>query len=262
MTQPVLVFGDDGSSGADAAWLWVCEQRWAGWRAEVLTAVLPPVGPPPGEAAARPHKWDPPASRHAFAESELAEVVHLRADADPRVALGAMTGASVLVIGPRGDGVLKALHLGSTAEHLLHHPPAPLLLARHATPVRRVLAAVDGSAHARRAVEALAAMPWIGAVDEVRVLGVLDGDGDGTLADEVRAAAALLPGDGAEALVCHSRGTVPSTILDEARKGSSDLIVLGTRGVGLIRRAIAGSTASSVARLARCAVLLAHMEEG
>lgn len=258
MTKPVLVFGDDGSTGADAAWLWVCEQRWPGWRAEVLTAVTPPIGPPPGAEAATPHPWDPPAPRRAFAETALAEVSHLRAEADPRLALGAMTDASLIVIGPRGAGVLKALHLGSTAEHLLHHLPAPLLIARHAAPVRRVLAAVDGSVHARRAVAALAGMPWLDSVEEVSVLRVHAGDDDGDGDAETRAAADLLPIAGVESIVCHARGSVASTILDEARARSADLIVMGTRGVGMLKRAVVGSTASAVSRLAGCAVLLAH----
>ncbi len=260
MTQPVLVFGDDGSTGADAAWLWVCEQRWTGWRAEVLTAATPPIGPPPGADAATPHAWAPPSPRSAFAESDLTEIVHLRAEADPRLVLGSMTDASLMVIGPRGEGVLKALHLGSTAEHLLHHLPAPLLLARRATPVRRVLAAVDGSVHSTRAVAALATMPWLDAVEEATVLRVRAGETDADAApdDEARIAADLLPVAGVEALVCHARGSVASTILDEARTRSADLVVLGTRGVGLLKRAVVGSTASAVARLADSAVLLAH----
>ncbi len=261
MTQPVLVFGDDGSTGADAAWLWVCKQRWPGWSVEVVTAAVPPIGPPPDPDAAMLHPWVPPTRRSAFAESDVAEIAHLRAEADPRVVLGDMTGASLMVIGPRGDGVLEALHLGSTAEHLLHHPPAPLVLVRHSTTVRRVLVAVDGSAHARRAVEALAAMPWLDSVETVAVLGVLAGDDGEALDEEVRAAADLLPRDGIEALVCHARGSVPSTILDEARDRSADLVVLGTRGIGPIRRILAGSTASAVARLAPCSVLLAHLRD-
>lgn len=262
MTQPVLVFGDDGSTGADAAWLWVCEQRWPGWGVQVLSAAVPPIGPPPGLDAAAPHPWDPPSPRAAFAESAIAEVTHLRAEADPRVALGGMTGASLIVIGPRGAGALEALHLGSTAEYLLHHPPAPLVMARHATPVRRVLVAADGSTHALRAVEVLAEMPWLDTVTDVAVLGVLEGDDDEMLAGDVSAAAALLPRSDVAALVCHARGSVASTILDEARDRSVDLVVLGTRGIGAIRRMLIGSTASAVARLTTCSILLAHVEGG
>jgi len=131
---------------------------------------------------------------------------------------------------------------------------------RHAAPVRRALVAVDGSVHALQAVAALASMPWLDGVAEVAILGVREGDGDETLDDEVRAAAALLPRPGVEALVCHARGSVPSTILDEARDRSADLVVLGTRGAGPVRRILIGSTASAVARLAPCSVLLAHVE--
>ena len=45
----LLVLGDAGSTGADVAWLWVCNHRWPGWRAEVVTAERPLV---PAVAAA------------------------------------------------------------------------------------------------------------------------------------------------------------------------------------------------------------------
>ena len=49
MAEQLLVFGDDGSSGADVAWLWVNEQVWPGWRIEVV-AVEPAIGVRPDRA--------------------------------------------------------------------------------------------------------------------------------------------------------------------------------------------------------------------
>ena len=34
-----MVFGDDGSPGADSAWLWINSHDWPGWTIEVLIAL-------------------------------------------------------------------------------------------------------------------------------------------------------------------------------------------------------------------------------
>lgn len=257
--RPVLVFGDDGSPSADVAWLWICEQHWPGWRAEVVTASPPPLGPPPGEQAAHPHPWEPPTPR-VDPGDRIDEISHLRSDADPRYVLGALTHASLMVIGARGAGLLKALHLGSTAEYLLHQPPGPLVIPKHATPVRRVVVAVDGSAHASRAIAALRSMPWVDDVEQVLLLGVKEQHNE--LGPALDAAAALLgPRLRVEAREAEVRGSVAGTLLAEAEAMTSDLVVLGTRGLGPVRRMLAGSTASAVTRLAKCAVLLAHDEQ-
>lgn len=250
-----LVFGDDGSPGADVAWLWISEQHWPGWRVEILSAVPPPLGPPPGEEAAVPHPWDPPEPRVPFDESGLEEVVHLRAEADPRYALARREDASLVVVGSTGTGLLKSLHLGSTAEYLLHLPPAPLVVAKHAAPVRSVVAAVDGSDHAQRAVEALAAMPWRERVERIVLVTVREGPDGGEAVE--RAAAAL--GDATLEVVEKGPGhPVTRTVLDEVERTSCQLVVLGTRGRGPILRALAGSTATAVTRVVECSVLLAH----
>lgn len=249
----LLAFGDDGSTGADVAWLWINEQRWTGWSVEVLSATPPPIGPPPGEAAAEPRPWTPPQPRPVFAEAGFSEVAYLHADADPRYLLATRTRCDLLVVGARGAGTLKALHIGSTTEYLIHIPPVPVLVVRHAIPVRRVVVAVDGSAHARRAAAAAAALPWIGETDVVLV-AVRDGrvDVDAAL-DEV----SPLFGRADRRPVDIGR-SVPETIL--AASDGADLVCLGTRGLGGWRRAMAGSTASAVARLAEKAVLLAHAD--
>ena len=94
------------------------------------------------------HPWDPPTPRAVSADAEFAESVDLAAEADPRLVLS--RAADLLVIGPRGPGLLKSLHLGSTADWLLAHPPAPLLIARHGGAVQTAVVCADGSPHAQR----------------------------------------------------------------------------------------------------------------
>ena len=69
------------------------------------------------------------------------------------------TSADLLVIGPRGSGLLKRLHVGSVAEALLDNPSAPLLVAHDNHTVEHITIAVDGSGYSEQAVRIVAASP-------------------------------------------------------------------------------------------------------
>jgi nucleotide-binding universal stress UspA family protein len=258
---PVLVFGDDGSQGADVAWLWVNEQPWPGWRIEVVS-VTPATGVrPPTEEDAALKPWLPPAPRDYFRD-DAAEVVHLTATADPRAVLGRRGDAGLVVIGPRGRGFFKALRLGSVAEWLLQCPPAPLLIARSGKPMRRILVCIDGSPHAWRAAQVGAALPLV-AGTEVTVLTV--GYVGSAAPDDVAAAADLYATAGAAVDVVEMTPdplelfyNVRDTVLDIAAERDVDLVVMGTRGNSQWQTLRIGSTASAVTRYARASMLLAH----
>ncbi len=262
----LVTFADDGSAGADVAWLWLNNHAWPGWAVEVLTVHPVTAGPPPGPEAAQPHPWQPESPRRVFEESELgAPPVHLAADGDPRAVLGARTSTDLLVVGARGRGVWKALHLGSTTEWLLQCPPAPLVIVRRAGRTGRVLACVDGSPHAARAVQTLAGLPWLGRCS-VTVLGVVEHDRDPATA--VAAAAGALGERGADVETLLREpgpmdvfGNVRVDLFDVLGSLAPDLVVLGTRGLTGLRRLRLGSTASAVAHHAPCSVLLARADE-
>ena len=254
---PTLVFGDDHSNGADEAWTWVCAQSWNGWRAEVLTAVMPTIGPPPDAADAAPHAWEPPAFRHV-GDTGLTDIVHLRADADPRYVLEHQSHAGLVVVGPVGKGFLKSLHLGSTTEHVLSNAMVPVLVARGTAPVRRVLVAVDGSPHAQRATEALTSMPWYADLDAVTVVTIPEGQDHEEALDR---AVAALSGVAVEARELEAGESVWETIVGAASRDSAELVVAGTHGVGAVHRMVLGSTASALASHAPCPMLFARAEE-
>lgn len=257
MTAPrhLIVFGDDGSPSADVVWLWLNSHGWAGWQVNVVHAVPPdPRRLTVSAEAARLHPWDPPQRRNAFAEADFGAVSQLTATGDPRLVLRSCRDATLLVIGPRGPGLLKQLHLGSTAEWLLARPPAPLVIVKSARRVRRALACMDGSPDAWRAVEALAAMPWV-ADTAVSVLGAPDHRADVPAA--VAAAAAYLEplARSVETQTVDQPATL--AIHEVLQAGAADLVALGTRGHTGLKHLTLGSTASSVARAARCTVLVA-----
>ncbi|MDQ3991539.1 MAG: universal stress protein [Actinomycetota bacterium] len=256
--EKIVVFGDDGSSGADLAWGWIAAQRWPGWRVDVLRADPPPLGPPVDPLEAEPVADEEPTDpRTPSAGSRIEEVRHLRMRSDPRIAL-LRSDAGLIVVGPRGRGLMKSLHLGSTAEYLLHHPPAPLLIARSERPVERVLVCVDGSPHADRALASLAGMPWAGSTRAL-ILGV---KGERPEIEEgIERAHVTLEGVMEEVSIRRTQGPVAQTILREATDLDADLIVMGTRGITGLRRIVVGSVASAVVRHAACSVLVAAAEE-
>ena len=139
---PVLVFGDDGSPGADVAWLWINSHVWEGWRLSVLRAQRPPIGMAVDPALAAPHPMAGADPRPSYAEAQFSHIDFLEATGDPRVVLTGDLGADLLVVGPASSGIGR-WHLGSTTEWLLHDPPVPVLLPRHGRPVERVLVAAD-----------------------------------------------------------------------------------------------------------------------
>ena len=258
MSAPrVLVFGDDSSPAADVAWLFINTHCWPGWRLEVVTAHVPDV---PGVALPHEitelHRWKPPQPRAVFAEARFAEVADLTAEADPRIALS--RESDLLVIGPRGPGLLKALPLGSTADWLLLHPPAPLLIARHGHAVRTVVVCADGSPHADKVADVLAGMPWIDSL-AATVLVIDDGRIDVDAA--IDGARRRLEAAGATVEVRVERGAPTATIHAHLVEASPDLVALGTRGLTGLRHLRLGSTASAVARTATCSVLVACDEQ-
>lgn len=260
-----LVFGDDGSAAADLVWSWIGAHAWPGWRVSVVTA-LPPEGPPVGPERAALRPWTPPSPRPAFAADVPVE--HLMAEKDPRLVLDSCADAALVAIGPRGAGLLKHLHLGSTAEWLVsaHRPLAPVVVVRASRRTERVLLCTDGSVHARAAARAFARLPWAGAC-RVVVLGVAVGGEES--APGVDETVELLTDAGVADVEARTRGALTSAaafdvravLHEEIEQDLTDLVVMGSRGLGGVRRVLLGSTASSLVRHAPCSVLVAHEEE-
>jgi nucleotide-binding universal stress UspA family protein len=254
-----ILFGDDGSQAADLAWMWINAQSWGDWGIDVLTAHHDGRGH--GSSAPRP--WTPDRPRTLINPAAAASVRHLEADGDPRAALLEGTrGHDLLVVGPRGTGLMKALHLGSTAEWLLHRPPAPLVIARQGRPVQRAVVCTDGSRDATAAARVFAKVPWISEVD-VHVISVEQQGIDpesvaGRTAELYQGAAKsvrpLAIGPDRTEVFYHVR----DLILDYVQQSQADLIVQGTTGQSAWASLRAGSIATSLATHAPCSVLIAH----
>lgn len=251
--SPTLAFGDDRSAEADICWDWISSHRWDGWSLEIVTAQPPEDMHPVSPEEAELHPWSPPSPRSAEGRG-FVSVEHLRAEIDPRVALIAKPW-DLVAIGPRGSGLLKRLHLGSTADWLLREPTSPLVIAHRPGRVGRVLFAADGSEHAQRALDCLLSLPWVGE-STVSVVSVDDGHVD------VEAAAAGVESRLGDAGVSTERvirsGRPARVILEECESRDPDLVVMGARGIAGLRRLVIGSTTAAVAGGTDHSLLVAH----
>ncbi len=255
-----MVFGDDHSAGSDVAWGWISTHQWPGWSTDIVS-VHHADGDVIAEGEMR--EWQPRRPRFCPGSSGLKSVRHLRSTGSPRRVLEAQD-ASLIVIGSRGPGLLKAMRVGSTAESLIRSPRAPVVVARTSRTTRTVLVCVDGSEDAFEAVRVLATLPWISQTTTT-VLGV--GTWDEDLDTPVIQAAATLSSAGAQVrrIVTEPApikvAVSPELVIFEHLDAmSADLVVLGTRGRTGLARVWTGSVASSVAHHAACSVLIARAQ--
>jgi len=143
----------------------------------------------------------------------------------------------------------------------------------------KILLAVDPSKHSEAAVNALSSQ-YRPQDNEVHVLHVLqpiafsatpqmaptytpemEQEGNEAKALVERVASQLRKaGFRAEATV--AKGDVRETIVNTAAEWPADLIVVGSRGIGALRRLLLGSVAEFVARHAPCSVLIARAPLG
>ncbi len=176
----------------------------------------------------------------------------LTVDEDPRVAL--LRPADLLVIGPRGKGFLKAMHVGSTAEWLMTSPPSPLIVARHGRRTQTAVVCHDGSGNASAATDALSRMPWADGLD-VTVISVKDGHADVDGAIDTATATLQEAGATVRSHVLH--GEPVDELLRYLGQTEPDLVVLGTSTLTAVQRLAVESPANVVAHSTQHSVLLA-----
>lgn len=221
---------------------------------------------------------------------------HLRVGAadEEVVALAEELGAGLIVIGSRGLGGLKRALMGSISESIVHHAHCPVLVVRtegdHATSFfpTKILLAADGSEEAelalRVAVEltnqtgsdldiiyvgrqldyagALVGHQWsyvgpdIGPLPSSQEeLDRMDREFLGAQVEQIEAA-------GGTVTQAHLElGRPDVAIIALGERIGAGLIVMGSRGLGGIRRTLVGSVSDSVVRHAHCPVLVVRKEK-
>ena len=201
------------------------------------------------------------------------------------VAEATRLGADLIVLGARGLSSVRRLLVGSVSSEVVDHAPCPVLVARHGS-VDRVLLATDGSPSATDAAEFIVesglfaesqirvlsvgdpGMPWWVGVTPVDGATSIDLYAEEAQAMERRARAAA--DEAADRLgdvhiadvVAEPDGDVVSRILHHADESRADVIVLGGRNMGTIHRWLVGSVSRSVLHLADASVLIVRPPTG
>ncbi len=198
-------------------------------------------------------------------ESAPVDVVAEVAEGRPAERLVRLVGAEGSALVVVGGGPPQRM-LGAIAEKVVRVAPVPVLVVRRPPPdgYRNLLAAVDFSPEAERALEAA-----LGLVEEggrVTLWHAVDPRGGSGVEDFAEAASALearvrdwaAPVLGRrEARVVAVQGRPRKVLLEEVVSREADLLAVGSRGRGRIRRLLLGSVAEAAARWAACDVLVA-----
>jgi nucleotide-binding universal stress UspA family protein len=133
--------------------------------------------------------------------------------------------------------------------------------------MQKVLLAYDGSEHSRRALEIAAQMvkSFGATLTVLSVVPVHPGrvpidpwDDTEVHAAELVEARRLLLEQGIEAHMIESAGNVPEVIERYAEAGSYDAVIVGSRGLGALGRALQGSVSEHVVTHANTTVVVAR----
>ena len=189
--------------------------------------------------------------------------------------------ADLIAMGARGHSPVERILLGSTSGHVATHAHCSVLVVRDTglpkAPGRplRVMVSVDGSEHDEKTIRLMKRMAW-GPATELHVvrvmetLGVFSQDVIETsrpywtqLKEEATAqlqsVQKSLHDVAPNGRIAVTEGPhVGEAIIDYANQHSIDLIVLGDRGHGMLRRLLLGSTSHYVLRHAHCSVAIAR----
>jgi len=186
--------------------------------------------------------------------------------------------AGLVVMGSRGASGMRRLLMGSVSDAVVRHAHCPVLVVRW-KPVNfpaKILLATDGSREAELAASTTADLarstgselhvvtvapehPY--AYYDVRHPAEVERHRQGAQRILDRQVDLVLKAGGSVAKAHLSLGVPDEEIVVVAEELGADLVVLGSRGLGGMRRALIGSVSDSVVRHAHCPVLVVRHEE-
>lgn len=177
-------------------------------------------------------------------------------------------GADLLVVGSCGRGALGRAMLGNDTRAALNGAPCAVAIAsagyaEHPLPLARIGVGYDGSpesGHALAVARALAA-PTRARIEALQVVAIPTYAYTGLLAPAVGESIDVLLSEARERLKAipgvEGRAVYGLTGEELAAFGDGlDLLVVGSRGYGPVRRLVLGSTSDYLAHHARCSMLV------
>jgi nucleotide-binding universal stress UspA family protein len=187
--------------------------------------------------------------------------------------------AGLIAIGSRGRGRIKRALMGSVSDSVVRHAHCPVLVARSKPLIfpARILVATDGSEEATLAAKTAAELAHR-TYSELHLVSVADAYASyynvhkpGSVENLPRRAQDVLDDQvqkieqsGEKVAGKHVRVSQrhpADEIVRVAEETGADVVVMGSRGLGGIKRALMGSVSDSVVRHAHCPVLVVRKEQ-
>jgi nucleotide-binding universal stress UspA family protein len=208
---------------------------------------------------------------------------HLEMDERPARAIveqGEKLGAGLVVVGSRGRGRIRRALMGSVSHSVVRHAHCPVLVVRGKPVVfpAKILLTTDGSEEATQATRVAAEVaqrtgsdmqivtvalenPNMYAYYDVRHPAEVERHRQEArkIMDQQVNGAREAGGNVAKAHL--KMGAADEEIVVLAEDLEADLIIMGTRGLGRLRRALMGSISDSVVRYAHCPVMVVRKEK-
>lgn len=193
--------------------------------------------------------------------------------AEEIAALAEEIEAGLIAVGSRGRGRIRRLLMGSVSDAVVRHGHYPVVVVRWKPVVfpAKILLATDGSEEATLAAQIVADLGertgselHVVHVGEIPFTHYPDRYGYRALyephereaQDLLEAQIEKMKGAGATVAQAHLRlGRADEEIVILAEELGVDLIVMGSRGLGRVSRALIGSVSESAVRTAHCPVL-------
>lgn len=278
MTSMPVLLAYDASPDADRALRWAAEEARSAGAPLVVMAVedvqpVPMVTPTRHGVAAPVPSWVPAAldkARSTLEGSGLDVAYEHRVGRVTTELVEAARTASVAVVGSRGHGRVGEALMGSVSNHLARHAACPVVVVRqpHDPAARRIVVGIDGSPGSRAALayaclraertgETVTAVHgWHVPAPSTDVWTAIPR----TLADEegrrlllAESVAGVREDHPDVALELEAVAVAPAACLVGA-SASASLVVVGSRGLGLVGGLLLGSVSQDVLHRAQCPV--------
>lgn len=182
--------------------------------------------------------------------------------------------ASLIAIASHGKGIIKKIFLGSTTNDVIRTTTVPVLIEKYKdvdketckiicrNKLKRVLLPTDFSIHSQRVYERFLGFAHL--VQEVVIVSVIEGasnDEELFLATQETDCRMFKMKQDLEQLGLKTKtilckGSASAKIIETANYEKASLIMMATRGKGLIKELLLGTTAQEVARRSKQPLLL------
>jgi len=169
----------------------------------------------------------------------------------------------LIVMGSRGENEKEPYALGSITKKVIRHTTCPTLIAKNVCVLSNLLACVDGSERSIKALnyvfklaDKMSSKITLLNVQERRLHDLAPKTAEEMGEQIFSKSLSAIRRQESKVDKRLEFGVPSDSIVEVAEKGDHDLIVLGRRGLGTVKRFLLGSVSDDVSHKARCSVLI------